>query len=159
MLVFFFFLRFTARKYVFSIIWYIYGVILSQRTLMQLHSLPIHLDLHETIQTKSIFCYILRNPPQSKGKKKQRLDVYCFSRTSHFLQGACVTFGASERTTNGSNKKRNGAGGHPRWEIYWLKMITSLFPGPEASLALLSRGTILPGGRVQEEEGQDCVGW
>lgn len=105
------------------------------------------------------FCYILRNPPQSKGKKKQRLDVYCFSRTSHFLQGACVTFGASERTTNGSNKKRNGAGGHPRWEIYRLKMITSLFPGPEASLALLSRGTILPGGRVQEEEGQDCVGW
>lgn len=149
MLGFFFFLRFTARKYVFSIIWYIYGVILSQRTKICM----------KPSKPNPFFCYILRNPPQSKGKKKQRLDVYCFSRTSHFLQGACVTFGASERTTNGSNKKRNGAGGHPRWEIYRLKMITSLFPGPEASLALLSRGTVLPGGRVQEEEGQDCVGW
>lgn len=40
---------------------------------MQLHSAPIHLDVHDTIQNESFFCCILQNPPQSKGKKSSDL--------------------------------------------------------------------------------------
>lgn len=82
-------------------------------------------------KTDPFFCCILRSPPKSKRKKKATtwclmMMMYCFTRTSDSLQGAWVRFGASERTTNGSDRKRNGTGSHPRGEIYRLKMITSL---------------------------------
>lgn len=86
---FLFFLPFIARKYIFGIIWYIFGNILLQRTVMHIWNPPFFTRTSRcaSIQNKCIFrCSRMETHHNWKGNKKQRL-VYCFTRSSEYLQG------------------------------------------------------------------------